>query len=158
METWKPSSINLFGQHLLQFGTVLAHADDEGQIIDRNVSIEGASGQLLRTITYDGNGTFSLSDLESAVYAQDHWILNSRVALDTGLRWETQSLTHTNRLAPRAALPGHPARIMPLSFAAVSVSFMTPCRSIPMRSAVIQSRSSRHTMVTAMLSTDPGAI
>ena len=108
METWKPSSINLLGQHVLQFGTLLAHADDEGQVIDRNVSIEGASGQLLRTITYDGNGTFSLSDLESAVYAQDHWILNSRVALDTGLRWETQSLTHTNRLAPRAGFTWTP--------------------------------------------------
>jgi hypothetical protein len=108
METWKPSSINLLGQHVLQFGTLLAHADDEGQVIDRNVSIEGASGQLLRTITYDGDSVFNLSDLESAVYAQDHWILNSRVALDTGLRWETQSLTHTNRLAPRAGFTWTP--------------------------------------------------
>jgi hypothetical protein len=108
METWKPSSINLFGQHLLQFGTVLAHADDEGQIIERNVLINGASGQLLRTISFDGNGAFRLSELESAVYAQDHWILNSRVALDAGLRWETQSLTHTSRFAPRAGLTWTP--------------------------------------------------
>ena len=62
----------------------------------------------MRTITYDGNGTFSLSDLESAVYAQDHWILNSHVAVDTGLRWETQSLTHTNRFAPRAGFTWTP--------------------------------------------------
>jgi hypothetical protein len=108
METWKPSSINLFGQHTLQIGTVLAHAEDDGQVIDRNARIEGASGQLLRTITYDGNGAFSLSDLESAVYAQDHWILNSHVAIDTGLRWETQSLTHTSRLAPRSGFTWTP--------------------------------------------------
>jgi hypothetical protein len=108
METWKPSSIDLLGQHLLQFGTVLAHADDEGQVINRNVSLEGSSGQLLRTIAYDGNGRFSLSDIESAVYAQDHWILNSHVALDAGLRWETQSLTHTNRFAPRAGFTWTP--------------------------------------------------
>jgi hypothetical protein len=108
IETWKPSNINLFGQHVLQIGTVLARANDDGQVTDRNVSIEGTSGQLLRTITYVGNGAFSLSDLESAVYAQDHWILNSRVAVDAGMRWETQSLTHTNRLAPRSGVTWTP--------------------------------------------------
>ena len=108
METWKPANVNLLGQHVLQIGTLLAHAEDDGQVIDSNVSIEGTSGQLLRTITYDGNGTFSLSDLESAVYAQDHWILNSRVAVDFGMRWETQSLTHTNRFAPRAGFTWTP--------------------------------------------------
>jgi outer membrane receptor for ferrienterochelin and colicin len=108
MEAWKSPSFNRLGQHSLQLGTVLAHAEDDGQVIDRNVSIQGASGQLLQTITYDGNGAFSLSDLESAVYAQDHWILNSHVALDTGLRWETQSLTHTSRFAPRSGFTWTP--------------------------------------------------
>jgi hypothetical protein len=108
METWKPSSIKFLGQHALQFGTLLAHAEDDGQVINRNVSIEGTSGQLLRTIAYDGNGTFSVSDLEPAVYAQDHWILNSHVAVDTGLRWETQSLAHTSRFAPRSGFTWTP--------------------------------------------------
>jgi hypothetical protein len=108
METWVPANMKLLGQHALQIGTVLAHAEDEGQVIHRNVSIQGASGQLLRTIAYDGNGAYSLSDLESAIYAQDHWILNSRVAVDTGMRWETQSLTHTIRLAPRSGFTWTP--------------------------------------------------
>jgi len=108
METWKSPSINRLGQHALQLGAVLAHAEDDGQVIDRNVSIQGASGQLLQTISYDGNGAFSFSDLESAVYAQDHWILNSHVAVDTGMRWETQSLTHTSRLAPRSGFTWTP--------------------------------------------------
>jgi hypothetical protein len=106
IEIWKPSNINLFGQHVLQIGTVLARANGDGQVTDRNVSIEDTSGQLLHTITYVGDGAFNLSDLESAVYAQDHWILNSRVA--AGMRWESQSLTHTNRLAPRSGVTWTP--------------------------------------------------
>jgi hypothetical protein len=108
IETWKPSVINLFGQHVLQIGTILARAKDNGQVTDRDVKVEGTSGQLLRTITYVGSGAFSLSDIELAVYAQDHWILSSRVAVDAGMRLETQSLTHTNRLAPRSGVTWTP--------------------------------------------------
>ena len=108
METWNPSNIKLLGQHALQIGTILAHAEDEGQVIHRDVSITSASGQLLRTIAYNGNGAYSLSDIESAIYAQDHWMLNSRVAVDAGMRWETQSLTHTSRFAPRSGITWTP--------------------------------------------------
>jgi hypothetical protein len=108
VETWNPANIALHGQHSLQIGTVLAHAEDEGQVADRDVRIESASGQLLRTISYDGNGTFSLSDLEFAAYAQDHWILDSHIAVDAGMRWESQSLTYTNRIAPRVGFAWTP--------------------------------------------------
>jgi hypothetical protein len=108
IETWNPANIHLHGEHVLQIGTVLAHAEDQGRVTNSSVSIQGESGQLLRTIAYDGNGAFSLSDIESAVYAQDHWILNSHVAVDAGMRWETQSLTHTSRLAPRAGFTWTP--------------------------------------------------
>jgi hypothetical protein len=124
METWNPSNIKLHRQHVLQIGTVLAHAEGQGQVIHRNISIEGTSGPLLlRTIAYDGNGADSLSELESTIYAEDHWILNSRVAVDTGMRWG-DAVSYPYKSVPRRApaLPGHPARITPLSFAVVSGS------------------------------------
>jgi hypothetical protein len=101
LETWRPADIDFHGHHAFQIGTVFGHAEDAGYVAGRNVNIENTSGQLLRTISFTGNGTFSLADVEIAAYAQDHWMLNSRFAIDAGFRAETQSLTYTNRLAPR---------------------------------------------------------
>ncbi|HEY4051115.1 MAG TPA: hypothetical protein VGM27_29995, partial [Acidobacteriaceae bacterium] len=108
VETWNPANVDLYGQHAFQIGTVLAHAEDEGQVRGKNVSIEGVSGQLLQTISFHGKGRYRLSDLEPAVYAEDHWVLNSHLAVDTGIRWESQSLTYTSRVAPRSGVTWRP--------------------------------------------------
>ncbi len=109
LETWSPANVHWHGQHILQIGGVLAHAEDEGAVAGRDVSIVNASGQLLRTISFAGSGNFSLSDLEPALYAQDHWILNKHLAMDAGVRFETQSLTSTSRFAPRGGLAWSPS-------------------------------------------------
>jgi hypothetical protein len=101
LETWTSAPLDLYGKHTVQLGTVLAHAEDTGQVLDRNVNLVDAGGNLLQTITYTGSGTFGLADFEPAVYAQDHWIINRKLATDTGIRIETQSLTYTTRVAPR---------------------------------------------------------
>ena len=35
------------------------------------------------------------------MFAQDHWVLNSHLAIDAGLRLEAQTITYTTRAAPR---------------------------------------------------------
>jgi hypothetical protein len=101
LETWTSAPLNLYGKHTVQLGTVLAHAEDSGQVLDRNVNLVDTAGNLLQTITYTGSGAFSLADFEPAAYVQDHWIVNRHLATDTGIRIETQSLTYTTRVAPR---------------------------------------------------------
>jgi hypothetical protein len=101
LETWTSAPLHLYGKHTVQLGTVLAHAEDSGQVLDRDVNLVDAAGNLLQTITYTGSGAFSLADFEPAAYAQDHWIVNRNFATDTGVRIETQSLTYTTRVAPR---------------------------------------------------------
>ena len=72
LETWALAPVNLHGEHSFQLGTVLAHAEDSGMVVDRNVNLVNGSGQLLQSITYGGSGTYSLADVEAAAYAQDH--------------------------------------------------------------------------------------
>ncbi|WP_263366516.1 TonB-dependent receptor [Edaphobacter bradus] len=108
IETWSPANVRWHGQHALQIGGILAHAEDQGTAVGHDVSIVNSSGQLLRRISFAGSGTFSVSDFEPAVYAQDHWVVDKHLAIDAGLRYETQTLTYTSRFAPRGGLAWSP--------------------------------------------------
>jgi outer membrane receptor for ferrienterochelin and colicin len=57
LETWTSALLDLYGKHTVQLGTVLAHAEDTGQVLDRNVNLVDANGNLLQTITYSGSGS-----------------------------------------------------------------------------------------------------
>lgn len=109
IETWSPATLDWHGKHDFRLGSVLAHSEDEGHILGNNaVQITDSNGRLLKTISWKDKKPFNLSDLEPAVYAQDHWILGSHFALDAGLRAETQTLTYTNRFAPRTGFAWTP--------------------------------------------------
>jgi hypothetical protein len=108
IETWTPKILSWHGQHALQAGSVFAHAEDEGNILSRTVTLTDVKGNLLQNIVYGGPGTYGLSDVEPAAYLQDHWIATGKFSLDAGIRWETQSVTSTSRVAPRAGFTWTP--------------------------------------------------
>ena len=102
IEEWTPHTFHFAGQHTLKFGSVLGHAENVGHFYARPVLIDDAGGNLRQQIAFSGAGAFDLADLEPAVFAQDHWVLNSHLAIDAGLRLEAQTITYTTRAAPRA--------------------------------------------------------
>ncbi|MGA9414884.1 MAG: TonB-dependent receptor [Terriglobales bacterium] len=108
IEEWAPRTLHFAGQHMLKFGTVVGHSENVGQFDARPVEINDASGHLLQQINFSGAGTYDLSDLEPAVFAQDHWVLNNHLAIDAGLRLEAQTITYTTRAAPRAGFEWTP--------------------------------------------------
>ena len=110
LEIWAPKVVLWHGQHVFQVGSVFAYAKDEGELLGRKVQIRDANGHLLQDIVYGGGGNYRLSDVEPSIYGQDHWILTPQIAIDAGLRWETQSVTATTRLAPRAGFAWTPTK------------------------------------------------
>ena len=110
IENWKPRNLHFLGEHSLQIGSVVAHAEDAGDFIARPVLIENSTGQPVSRIDFSGAGSFSVSDLEPSWYVQDHWLLRPNLALDLGTRWESQTITHTVRIAPRAGFAWTPDR------------------------------------------------
>jgi hypothetical protein len=109
IETWHPKVLTWHGQHALQAGLVVAHAEDGGNVLGRPVHLTDANGHPVQDITYSGQGSYELSDMEPAAYVQDHWIATKRLALDVGVRWEAQSITSTIRVAPRAGFTWTPS-------------------------------------------------
>jgi Carboxypeptidase regulatory-like domain len=108
IEEWTPHTFHFAGQHTLKFGSVVGHSENVGQFNARPVSIDDAGGRLLQQINFSGAGAFDLSDMEPSAFAQDHWVLNSHLAIDAGLRLEAQTITYTTRAAPRAGFEWTP--------------------------------------------------
>jgi hypothetical protein len=101
IEDWTPRTRHFAGHHILQVGSMLSYSEDEGQLRARPVQIQDATGRTLQFIDFTHGQSFALSDYAPAVYAQDHWILNTHFALDLGVRLEEQTITFTSRTAPR---------------------------------------------------------
>jgi TonB dependent receptor/Carboxypeptidase regulatory-like domain len=102
IEEWTPRTVHFAGTHAFKFGSVLGHSQNAGHFYARPVLIEDASGHRMQFINFSGAGAFDLSDTEAAAFAEDHWTLNSHLAIDVGLRHEVQTITHTIRTAPRS--------------------------------------------------------
>ncbi len=110
LENWTPRTLHFGGEHRLQIGSMLTYSEDEGQFHPRPVEIQDTIGHTMQRIDFTGGKAFGLADYAPAVYAQDHWVLNSHFALDAGIRLEEQTITYTQRTAPRLGFVWTPDR------------------------------------------------
>lgn len=113
IENYTSKPLRFEGAHTIQLGMMGARSKDTGSFTARPVLIEDDNGALLKRIRFAGGQPFRRTDLQLAAFAQDHWALNDKFALDGGLRVEQQGITATRRLAPRAGfvwLPPLPSK------------------------------------------------
>jgi hypothetical protein len=111
IETYSLAPIRAMGAHNLKFGSSIARTTNRGDFEARPVNIVNASGQLVRRIEFIGSGQiFDRADLETGFFAQDHWVVNPRLSVDVGTRFDRQGITETIRVAPRAGIAITPFR------------------------------------------------
>lgn len=102
--TYTLAPISKFGTHTFKIGAYFARSDDDGEVHQHPVDIINAGGQRTEQISFYGGRPFSMSDTEYAVFGQDHWSIGSRLAADLGVRTESQVVSHSFRVAPRAGI------------------------------------------------------
>jgi len=109
-ELWSFSPINNLGSHKLQIGSSFARVTDEGELDAKPITMFDNQGVKIRTVGFTSGSPYNRSDQQPAVFVQDHWSVNSHLAIDAGIREEAQTITATTRLAPRLGFVWNPSK------------------------------------------------
>ena len=108
LETLSLQPISHYGTHNLKFGSTVARTANRGEFMGRPVNIQDNEGRLLKRVEFVNGKPFDRSDLEVGFFGQDHWLIDPKVALDLGMRFERQGITETFRIGPRIGLAWTP--------------------------------------------------
>jgi hypothetical protein len=108
IENYTVRPLHFLGDHTIQIGSVVGHSENMGQFYARPVLLQSSNGTPLQRIDFTGGKPFDLSDTEPAFFVQDHWVINTHLAFDAGVRYEAQSITGTTRTAPRGGFVWSP--------------------------------------------------
>lgn len=108
-ELWSLKPAHGWGLHKVQIGSSFADATDQGRFNARTVTLYDAQGVKIRTIDFTDGSPFDRNDKQPAIFVQDHWSINSHLALDVGIRAESQTITATTRYAPRGGFIWNPS-------------------------------------------------
>jgi preprotein translocase subunit Sec61beta len=92
------------GNHELMTGVDIIHRDFTGSSDSHPVLILRSDGTAAERIDFSGPGHLSANDTAAAVFGQDHWIFNNRLAATIGLRYFGETNGNAVNLAPRLAV------------------------------------------------------
>jgi hypothetical protein len=82
----------------------VSRSAEQGQVNDQPVNLLDAGGHVIEQITFSGGKPFQMSDTAYAFFTQDHWSIFPRLAADLGVRTESQEISESFRVAPRAGV------------------------------------------------------
>ena len=100
--------VNHAGTHNFKVGSYVAGSFDQGEVTEKPIDLWNTASQLIERISFTGGGPYSRADTQYNVFGQDHWILSPQVALDLGVRTESQQISEAFRVAPRAGIAWTP--------------------------------------------------
>src|SRR5437588_2294623 len=109
-EQYFARTITLFGQHSIKFGGELDLTNLTGQFNFRPIEIRRSDQTLSQRIDFKGPTDINRSLTELGSFIQDRWVINQRLTLDGGLRFDRNSISHQYDTSPRVSMLYHPFR------------------------------------------------
>ena len=96
------------GRHDLKFGADFDRLIYDAQFARKPISflqtrIQGQTQLTALYSTFSGGSPSSTYNFESSVYAQDRWLINNRLLVESGLRLDWDEIIRTPLLSPRLA-------------------------------------------------------
>jgi hypothetical protein len=92
------------GTHNFKMGAYFAGESEDAQVQYHPIDILDTQGRPVEHIGFLRPRQFGISDTEYAVFGQDHWVISPRLALDLGVRTESQQVSGAFRVAPRGGI------------------------------------------------------
>lgn len=97
------------GTHQFKIGVYFARSRHSGDIVERPINVVDTAGHVLVNIQFPRAHNFEVADVERAYFGQDHWIVTPRLAVDLGIRAESQQISGAIRVAPRIGFSWTPS-------------------------------------------------
>lgn len=89
------------GSHAIKTGLNFSHTSFNGTDRSTPVTILRANGTRYQLIEFSGPGVLARKQNELSLFVQDKWLLNKRLVLDLGLRYDRDQIGKENNFAPR---------------------------------------------------------
>jgi len=98
------------GRHELKIGVDVSRRSFMGSTASRPVQILDQNSVLAEEITFQGAGLLGAASTEAGEFIEDHWIVDSHLAIDMGARLSTQSLGRSAARGPHVGFAYSPGR------------------------------------------------
>lgn len=100
-EIYYAHGLEFHGQHSLKLGGEIDYSRVRGVFRENSILIRRQDRTLARRIEFGAAASVSSSLSESTAFAQDRWVVNKKLTVDAGLRFDRDGLARQNALSPR---------------------------------------------------------
>ena len=100
-EIYQMAPKQLLGSHQVKLGVEYAHSSYSGHETFLPVELIGANNLPIERLTFTPPTSFATNQNEVTWFVADQWSLSHRVTLDSGLRFDSDSVTGSTHVAPR---------------------------------------------------------
>ncbi len=101
LETYSLDGPKFAGSHFIKVGGGVSYLSFDGSNRNNIVRILRADGTRSQQFDYQGPGLLSRDKTEFVTYFEDKWILNRRLTLDYGMRYDRDNIARENNISPR---------------------------------------------------------
>ncbi len=100
-ENYFAHPFKLDGQHSFKLGAEFDHTNMSGAFDFRPILIRRRNGTLSQRIVFTGPASLNRSLGEFGAFAQDRWVINKKLTIDAGLRWDRDGIAKRWNISPR---------------------------------------------------------
>jgi Carboxypeptidase regulatory-like domain len=98
------------GRHEVKIGVDVSRRSFVGTDISRPIQVLRQDNSVAEEITFQGRGLQNGASTEVGEFIEDHWILDSHLAIDAGLRLSSQSIGRSASLGPHIGVAYSPTQ------------------------------------------------